>query len=329
MDSSLDSLYRAFSCCWYAWQGPRWSATRRRGGEGDKDAINSGRGAVGDGGIQEEGGGGCGGIGGGACEGGGSRGAEDDDDTPSTDTTGARIRYETLAHQGGGAAAGGGAGGGCDRSEEILHLLRHSFFREESLVSSVGCSWTSGAAGSLLPALAHRILRQGVSVAAVEEESGRVVGIAVNLIVHRDDSSTHPYRLLQDHLMPERNSKLHDVAHFLRDLQAGQFERAVGGRAGCRDLCVLLVNVERHYAGRGIGRELLARSVAIARASKVDRVVGHATGEAAPRIYAFHGFQPTREMRATPGAPRDAAAAVPAASQPVVARLYAKEMLTH
>ncbi|XP_071449394.1 uncharacterized protein [Hetaerina americana] len=278
------------------------------------------RGAVGDGGIQEEGGGGCGGIGGGACEGGG-RGADDDDDTPSTDTTGARIRYETLAHQGGAGNAGGA--GGADRSEEILHLLRHSFFREEALlVSSGGCSWTSEAAGSLLPALAHRILRQGVSVAAVEEESGRVVGIAVNLIVHRDDSSTHPYRLLQDHLMPERNSKLHEVAHFLRDLQAGQFERPVGGRAGSRDLCVLLVNVERHYTGRGIGRELLARTVAIGRASKVERVVGHATGDAAPRIYAFHGFQPTREMRSAPGGGG-------AASCPVVARLYARELAPH
>lgn len=314
MDSSLDSLYRVFSCCWYAWQGPRWSATRRRGG-GEKDAIN-GLGAVGDGGIQEEGGGGCGGIGGGACEG-GNRGA-DDDDTPSTDTTGARIRYETLNQSGGGNGSGAG---GSDRSEEILHLLRHSFFREEALMSSGGCSWISGAGGSLLPTLAHRLLRQCVSVAAVEEESGRVVGIAVNLIVHRDDPSTHPYRILQDHLTPERNSKLHEVAHFLRDLQAGQFERPVGGRAGSKDLCVLLVNVERHYAGRGIGRELLARSIATAKSAKMDRVVGHTTGEAAARLYLFHGFQPTREMQ-TP-TPRDGAA-----SQPIIARFYAKD-LTH
>ncbi|CAB3383435.1 Hypothetical predicted protein [Cloeon dipterum] len=180
------------------------------------------------------------------------------------------VRYEPL---------------GEEHGDEVMQLLLHSFFREEPLGIAAGVR-TPEDVHHWLPAFVRPIARAGLSSVAVEAESGRVVGVA---LCHLVEGHSHDSPLMAA-LQPQRDIKAMAVAQFLADLHIGLDEDA-------GSLSLLVLNVERHFSGRGIAAELVRTTEERARQRGLKAVTADTTGEFSKKTFERLGFRVLRELR--------------------------------
>ncbi|KAF4518895.1 hypothetical protein B566_EDAN015287 [Ephemera danica] len=269
VDTGLNSLYRLFNCCWYSWQGPRWIGRRGEAStdEGkNKDATGPVMEAAQVTGVQlcrpRE-------LMPDSCAGHANHAA-----TTSSSLSDHTIRYETLDEE---------------HVEEVMQLLVHSFFREEPLGIAAGVR-TPEDVRRWLPAFVRPVAREGVSTVAVEAESGRVVGVALCHVPHDQSGAGEHDSPLMAALDPARDGVMMAVAQFLADLHIGLQDEAGW-------LSLLVLNVERHFSGRGIAAELVRRSEERARNRGLSAVTADTTGEFSRKTFARLGYETLRELR--------------------------------
>ncbi|KAF4526365.1 hypothetical protein B566_EDAN014103 [Ephemera danica] len=172
--------------------------------------------------------------------------------------------------------------------EEVLNHLRHTFFHEEPLNASVGLCSRPGEGHERLEAVCLDTLRDGLSVAALENGC-RVVGAALNGSQTRQQllQAVHELETEPDEKFRHIFTLLYGANHRLDLFTKYGVERLFE----CR-----ILSVAPECRGRGVARALLERSEQEARARGFTLFKEDATGLVSQRLARRQGMHLEAEV---------------------------------
>ncbi|KAJ1524776.1 hypothetical protein ONE63_009652 [Megalurothrips usitatus] len=174
------------------------------------------------------------------------------------------------------------------RFEDVIGHLRCSFFADEPLNRSVQLC-ERGQPHRELEEHARQTLRDGLSVMALDEATGRVAGVALNGVLWPGDLDEAQSKLagMDDVKFRRIFGLLYSVNKRLDLFAAYGVDRIFE----CR-----ILSVDHHYRGRGLARSLLQRSIDAAKEAGFQIMKGDATGLFSQRAAASMGFQTLHEL---------------------------------
>ncbi|KAM3958807.1 LOW QUALITY PROTEIN: arylalkylamine N-acetyltransferase-like 7 [Aphomia sociella] len=173
-----------------------------------------------------------------------------------------------------------------EMSDAVLQHLRDSFFADEPLNKAVGLC-ERGQSHAALERLCAATMIDGLSVAAMEDDT--VLGVALNGILPGDiEQSIEKIQQSSD----EKYNKIFTILYTVsRDLDLfGTFD--VNRILECR-----IISVSDQARGRGLAKELMRRSIEIAKEQRFKLFKVDATGAYSQRICSSLGLRVLHKIR--------------------------------
>ncbi|KAF7285016.1 hypothetical protein GWI33_012331 [Rhynchophorus ferrugineus] len=145
-----------------------------------------------------------------------------------------------------------------DRLDESILVLREAFFKHENVCIATGLSQNPQAIAEC-DNLIINVSKHGVSVIAIEKQTNKIVGVALNKIQHKSTSSNEFY---EDSIKPAKYPETAGILDFLIEME-NSLDPFQPYEANCL-LELLFLGVHPNYGKRGIGLKLAEISIELA-----------------------------------------------------------------
>ncbi|RZF35578.1 hypothetical protein LSTR_LSTR005106 [Laodelphax striatellus] len=175
-----------------------------------------------------------------------------------------------------------------DRYHDVIVHLRHNFFADEPINKSVELC-QPGEPHAELEEHSLSTLRDGLSVMALDTETGEVIGVALNGVQHMGDLNAAQEKLekMTDGSFKQIFGLLYSLNQTLDLFSKYEVENIFE----CR-----ILSVDSRFRGRGLAKELMRRSEEVAKDAGFKVFKEDATGLFSQKIAASLGHETVYQM---------------------------------
>ncbi|XP_006812768.1 uncharacterized protein LOC102804993 [Saccoglossus kowalevskii] len=171
---------------------------------------------------------------------------------------------------------------------EAAHILTAAFLHGEPLFQVVSQPYEAELSSNI--SLCTHCVKEGVSMVAIDNATGEVVGAATGILCHgnkiEDGHTDHPM------VTPESTSFLSIIIPFLEELEKVFYKYPdFTNNRDCMVLSSSKIGVHKDYGGMGIGTKLARMRGELGRGKGVKFIVVACTGPLSQKLYSRLGYE--------------------------------------